>query len=99
MKTELTKDNQTLIITIEGSIDTVTSLELEKLLQENWDGYTELILDFSAVEYVSSAGLRVLMITAQHMEEINGNLTIKNVDEAVNEVFVMTGFDDMLTII
>lgn len=56
------KNENTLLLTINGSIDTVTAPQLEQYLQENLDNVTELIFDFSAVDYISSAGLRVMMM-------------------------------------
>ncbi len=95
MKTTMTRDAKKLNVSIEGSIDTITAPELEKELKANWDGVTELILDFTAVDYISSAGLRVIMTTDQHLEDI-GSLTIKNANDDVKEIFEMTGFDELL---
>lgn len=95
MKLELKKNAETLTVAIEGSIDTVTAPELEKTLIANWNGVTKLILDFTAVDYISSAGLRVVMASDQHMDEI-GSMTIQNANDDVKEVFEMTGFDELL---
>lgn len=95
MKIKLNKDAQTLTVFIEGSIDTVTAPELEKELKANWDGITELVLDFTSVDYISSAGLRVVMAADQHMED-SGSMMIKNVNDDVKDVFEMTGFDELL---
>lgn len=97
MKLEFKKDAATLTVVIAGSIDTVTAPELEKELKANWDGVKTLILDFAAVDYISSSGLRVVMVADQHMEEI-GTMTLRNVQEDVKEVFEMTGFDELLHI-
>ena len=96
MKLTMTKEAQTLTVAIDGSIDTVTSPELEKQLGEHWGGISKLILDFGEVSYISSAGLRVMMTADQHMEETNGNMTIRRVSDDVREVFEMTGFDELL---
>lgn len=96
MKLTMKKEVSTLTVAIEGSIDTVTAPELEKQLGENWDGISNLILDFSAVDYISSAGLRVMITADQHMEKANGKMTIRHASDDVKEVFEMTGFDELL---
>ncbi len=90
-------DGTVLTVAIEGSIDTVTAPRFEAELNPLYDGVRELILDFAAVDYVSSAGLRVIMSADQRMSEA-GRLVLKNVCEDVREVFEMTGFDELLTI-
>ena len=96
MKITFQKDAGKLTVAIEGSVDTVTASELEKELKANWAGVTELVLDFAAVNYISSAGLRVVMVSNQHMEEV-GSMVILNANEDVKEVFEMTVFDELLT--
>lgn len=96
MKILIQKNGIEMTVIIEGSIDTVTAPELEKELAANWDGIEKLIFDFAAVDYVSSAGLRVIMATDQYMTDC-GSLILKNVNEDVKEVFEMTGFDELLT--
>lgn len=90
-------DGTILTVAVEGSIDTVTAPKLEEALDSRYDGVAELILDFASVDYVSSAGLRVLMGADQKMSE-SGKLILKNVNEDVREVFEMTGFDELLNI-
>lgn len=99
MKLEKTKSENgaTLTVAIEGSVDTVTAPELEKALSEEYAGLKELILDFSKVDYISSAGLRVVMGADQQMEGA-GKMVLRNVNDDVREVFEMTGFDELLTI-
>lgn len=82
---------------LEGRLDTTTSPLLEAELKENLEGVTDLIFDFSQLEYISSAGLRV-MLMAQKMMNAQGNMIVKNVNEIVMEVFEVTGFDEILTI-
>lgn len=89
-------DGTMLTLAIQGSIDTVTAPELEKSLNGHYGGVKELILDFSAVDYVSSAGLRVIMGASRQMET-QGKMILKHVNEDVREVFEMTGFDEFLT--
>lgn len=95
MKISITKESQTLTVSIIGSIDTVTAPELEKQLHENWNGISELLFDFAGVEYISSAGLRVVMVADQYMSSC-GKLVLKNVNDDVREIFEMTGFDELL---
>lgn len=90
------KDTQTTLI-ISGRLDTTTAPDLDKTLNEDIEGTTELVLDFSAVEYVSSAGLRVLLGAQKKMQKI-GSMKLTGVCEEVMEVFEMTGFSDILTI-
>ncbi len=87
----------TLTMEVEGRLDTMTAPELEKALKESLDGMTELVLDFTNLEYVSSAGLRVLL-SAQKIMNKQGRMVIRNVCETVMEVFEVTGFSDILTV-
>lgn len=86
-----------LTVEVEGRLDTMTAPELEKTLKESLDGMTELVLDFANLEYVSSAGLRVLL-SAQKIMNKQGSMVIRNVCETVMEVFEVTGFSDILTV-
>ncbi len=92
-----TLEETTLTLAIEGSIDTVTAPVLEAELQQRLGGVTSLIFDFARVDYISSAGLRVLIATSQTMEQW-GTMVIRNANEDVREVFEMTGFDELLTL-
>ena len=84
-------------IALEGRLDTTTAPELEKALKDSLEGATALTLDFSGLEYISSAGLRVLL--SAHKAMIGkGGLKVTHVNEIVNEVFDVTGFSDILTI-
>ena len=92
-----TKNNSTLTVAVEGRLDTTTAPNLEAELKSSLDGITELIFDFSNLEYVSSAGLRVLL-SAQKIMNKQGKMVIRNVGEAIMEIFEVTGFSDILTI-
>lgn len=85
------------VLALEGRLDTVTAPELEKELQEILPEAEDLTLDFSALEYISSAGLRVLL-SAHKVMSRKGGMKIRNVSEIVREVFDVTGFCDILTI-
>lgn len=89
-------DTQTTLI-ISGRLDTTTAPDLDKAVNEDIEGTTDLVLDFNAVEYVSSAGLRVLLGAQKKMQKI-GSMKLTGVCEEVMEVFEMTGFSDILTI-
>ncbi len=86
-----------LTLALEGRLDTVTAPELEKELKESLDGAERLILDFSKLDYISSAGLRVLL-SAHKMMVGKGGMKVTNVNEIVAEVFEVTGFADILDI-
>ena len=90
--------NGTLTLTINGRIDTVTAPEFENYANRWLNGITVLILDFSNVNYISSAGLRVLLSLQKKMMK-QGEMRLINVNETVGEVFDVTGFSEILTII
>lgn len=91
------KKDSALSLAIEGRIDTTTAPQLEAELRSDIDGVTELYLDFTGVEYISSAGLRVLL-SAQKLMSRQGKMVLSHVNESVMEVFEVTGFSDILTI-
>lgn len=93
-----TAENGTLRIALEGRLDTNTAPQLEAELKTSLSGITELELDFSGLEYISSAGLRVLLAAQKTMSR-QGKMTIRNVNETIMEVFEITGFVDILTIV
>ena len=86
------------LFTLDGRLDTTTAPELEKELKEALPGVSELTLDFAALEYISSAGLRVLL-AAQKIMNRQCEMRIANVNEIFREVFDVTGFSDILTIL
>ena len=86
-----------LTVTIVGRLDTVTAPELEAEFKQSINGIEKLVLDFAALEYLSSAGLRVLL-AAQKVMNKQGEMIIRNVNETINEIFEVTGFIDILTI-
>ena len=98
MEVKFNKQDSTLTVFISGNIDTVTAPELDAQLQENLSDVKDLVLDFAAVDYISSAGLRVVLMANQQMEDVDGNMTVKNVNEDVRDVFEMTGFDSLLNL-
>ena len=88
----------TLYITLEGRLDTNTAPQLEAELKASLSGVTELDLDFFGLEYISSAGLRVLLAAQKAMSK-QGKMTIRHVNETIMEVFEITGFVDILSIV
>lgn len=92
-----TIDGEKAVIALEGRLDTVTAPELEKELQESTEGLKELVLDFNGLEYISSAGLRVLL-SAQKTMSRQGEMKLIHVSETIQEIFEVTGFSDILTI-
>lgn len=90
-------DGQVCNIAIEGRLDTTTAPQLEAELKSSLNGVSELVLDLGKLEYISSAGLRVLL-SAQKVMNAQGSMKIINVIPEVMEVFEITGFTDILTI-
>ena len=82
---------------LEGRLDTVTAPELEQEMKASLDGVTELRLDFEKLEYISSAGLRVLLSAQKQMNQ-QGTMTLYHVNQTIMEIFEVTGFSDILTI-
>ena len=97
---EITKnyDKENLLLTISGRIDTITAQELEKEIDEEYGNFKSLTLDINGVEYISSAGLRVLIATQKKLKADNIPFVIKNVNATVGEIFRMSGFDKILKI-
>ena len=91
------QDGTHLDLAIAGRLDTTTAPQLEAELKQSVDGITDLTLDFAGLEYLSSAGLRVLLSTQKVMNR-QGTMTIRNVNETIMEIFEVTGFVDILTI-
>lgn len=92
-----TVENGKAVFALEGRLDTTTSPELEKALKESLDGVSELTLDFAGLEYISSAGLRVLLAAQKTMNR-QGEMKLVHVGETIMEIFEVTGFSDILTI-
>lgn len=90
-------EGKTLNIALEGRLDTTTAPQLEAELKQSIADNTELALDFGKLEYISSAGLRVLL-AAQKVMNKQGKMVIRNVNDVISEVFEVTGFADILTI-
>lgn len=97
MKLNAVSNENALLIELEGRLDTTTAPQLEAVLNESLAGKTLLTLDFAGLEYISSAGLRVLLSTQKTMNR-QGKMIIRNVCADIMEIFDITGFVDILTI-
>lgn len=97
MTIEKNTEGNKLTLSLVGRLDTTTAPKLEAELKKNISGVEELVLDFAGLDYLSSAGLRVLL-SAQKVMNRQGSMVVKNVNEIVMEIFEVTGFVDILTI-
>ena len=97
MEIKKTLSGNELLVAVEGRLDTTTAPQLEENVRSSIDGIKSLVFDFEKLEYISSAGLRVLLAMQKIMNK-QGSMTIRNVNETVMEVFEVTGFVDILTI-
>ena len=97
MTLEIKKNQEETIIEIVGRLDTITAPALDKTINEDIGDTKNLVLDVKGMEYISSAGLRVLLSAQKKIQKI-GSMKVINVCEEVMEVFEMTGFADILTI-
>ena len=97
MKISRQQNGNTLTLALEGRLDTATSPELEAELKNSLNGCDSLVMDFSKLDYISSAGLRVLLSAHKTMSG-KGGMKITHINEIVQEVFDVTGFADILTI-
>lgn len=91
------QEDKKVTLTVEGRLDTTTAPELEAAIEECIEGLEELDLDFANLEYISSAGLRVILAAQKKMNK-QGTMVIRNANDVIMEVFEITGFVDILTI-
>ncbi len=97
MKIQKDRKDQELTVTLNGRLDTTTAPILEKELQQSWTDISSLILDLKELDYISSAGLRVILAAQKQMLQ-QGSMKLRNLSDNVREVFEMTGFADIMTI-
>jgi anti-sigma B factor antagonist len=90
-------EDKKLTIGVDGRLDTMTAPELDEELKASLGGVEELVMDFSDLEYISSAGLRV-QLSAQKTMNTQGEMTVTGVNDVIMEIFEVTGFSDILTI-
>ena len=91
------KNGNQLCLSLEGRLDTTTAPELEKVIKSSLDGVTELTIDMSSLDYLSSAGLRILLGAQKTMNK-QGSMKVTHVNDTIMEIFEVTGFVDILTI-
>lgn len=95
-----TMENGALTIALDGELNTVTAPELGRAVEEDIDSASSVTFDLAALEYISSAGLRVLLTTQQTMEERDlPDVMVKNLNDVIRETFEITGFDNILNIL
>ena len=97
MEVTLNRNGSSLVAVVEGRINTATAPQLEEKLVPALDGVTDLAIDMSGLNYISSAGLRVLLGAAQDMDG-KGDMAVHNLNESVKEVFDVTGFSNLFNI-
>lgn len=97
MTIDKTLNGTELTVALTGRLDTTTAPQLESELKASLDGVEKLTLDFAGLDYLSSAGLRVLL-AAQKIMNKQGSMSVRNVNETIAEIFDVTGFSDILTI-
>ena len=98
MNIEKKYNEKELTLSVGGRIDTITSQDLETEINAEMGNFDSLIMDFTGLEYISSAGLRVLIATQKKLKADNIPFVIKNVNDTVSEIFRMSGFDKILKI-
>jgi len=99
MEISQNRDAEKFVVTVTGCLDTTTSPDLMAVFESGLDGVTSLTIDFTNLEYVSSAGFRVLLVAHKKMVAAGGTMTIRGVNPSVREVFDMSGFSDIFTIV
>lgn len=87
-----------LTINVEGRLDSTTAPALEDSMRTIMDGAKEIIFDFTKLEYISSAGLRILLATQKIMNKTDGKLKVVGINDEVKEIFEATGFNEILTV-
>ncbi len=98
MNIEQKKNGSALTLALKGRLDTSTAPQLEAELKTSLDGVSQLIMDFEQLEYISSAGLRVLLTAQKLMNKKQGAMKVIHSNSLIQEVFEVTGFADILTI-
>jgi len=98
MKTEITVNTDAMEISLNGRLDSTTAPELEREVNSRLEGIANLTLDFTQLNYIASAGLRVVLALKKRMNAVEGTMIILNPNELVTDVFEATGFADILEI-
>ncbi|MBR5966609.1 MAG: STAS domain-containing protein [Treponema sp.] len=98
MEIKQTKDANKLTVELSGRLDTTTAPQLEEALASALDGVKDLVFDFNQIQYISSAGLRVLLNTQKKISAAGGSMKLVGVNDVVREVFEVTGFINILSV-
>ena len=98
MTVEISRCEATVTVTVAGRLDTMTAPELQGALAGATDGAAKLVFDFAGLQYISSAGLRVLLAMNKQMMSGGGELAVVHANQAVKDVFEMTGFSDIFSV-
>ena len=99
MNVETRVENNTLFIDLDGRLDTITSQQLGELLPNEKRRNLDIDFNFEKLEYISSAGLRILVLFKKEAQATNNKMVIRNINDVVKEIFTVTGFDKILKII
>lgn len=99
MQSTIKKENGVLYVAVTGRLDTVTSAELNEKLDQIGFENVDIDFDFAEVEYISSAGLRLILALQKQTTETNNTLTIRNINKVVAEIFKVAGFNKALNIV
>lgn len=97
MEIKKTRDGSKLTVGLSGRLDTVTAPDFEAAIMNDLDGVTDLTVDLKNLEYMSSAGLRVMLALYKKVSAV-GSMVVTNVNDTISEVFELTGFNDILNI-
>ena len=92
------QDNKTLTVSLIGDLDTITSPNLEASLSESLEGIEHLVFDFSELNYISSAGLRVILATQENMNKQGKKMVIRNISDEIKKIFEVVGFIKFINI-
>ena len=92
------RQNDSLILRLEGRLETGTADKLQEAIEQESEGLIHLTIDMTQLTYLTSAGLRVLLRTKKRLQATGGDMVLTNVNKDIMEVFGITGFDDILTI-
>ena len=98
MTINMQRDDAMLTVGIEGRVDTQTAPELQEAVEAALEGVSSLVLDFTQVHYISSAGLRAILTVQNRMDEKNGEMIIRGANKNIVGIFKVTGFDTFLTL-
>ena len=97
MTVEKITNGDSLTLRVEGRVDTTNAKEFEEIITNSLDGVKELIMDFESLEYISSAGLRVMLMAIKKMKK-QVSMAVTNANEMVKEIFEVTGFSDLVEV-